>query len=111
LLDPGDPATWIGAWVAEAGGIIGGVGLAKGDYVDDLWLKREFRGQKIGGALLATLETQIAQQGFAAARLRVVGENVRAIRFYSKHGWQASARYPHELWAFEMVDMIKYFDR
>jgi GNAT superfamily N-acetyltransferase len=106
---PADTAAWTKGWVAEIDGRIMGVGLAMSDWVTDVWLKPQFRGLGAGAALLNLLETQIAQDGHTTARLRVVGENEAAIRFYSSHGWHVSTRYPHERWGFEMVNMVKHF--
>jgi GNAT superfamily N-acetyltransferase len=104
---PDDAATWMGSWVAEAGSAIAGVGLATDDCIDDLWLRTPYRRRGIGAALLASLERQIAENGHSTARLRVVGQNEGALRFYQSHGWQIIGRYPHERWRFEMVDMVK----
>ena len=84
-----------------------GVGLADGDYVDDLWLRPQFRGLQIGGALLTKLESQIANDGYSSARLRVVADNEGARRFYARRGWRETRVYPHERWGFDMVDMCK----
>jgi GNAT superfamily N-acetyltransferase len=107
---PVDTTAWTSGWVVEINGRIVGVGLAIGDWVTDVWLNPQFRGLGAGASLLDLLETQIAQDGHTTARLRVVGENEAALRFYSNHGWQASMRYPHEKWGFEMVNMVKHFD-
>ncbi len=58
-----DPRSWKSSWVAVDGSIIAGVGLADGDCIDDLWLRPEYRGRKIGSELLSILESQIAKGG------------------------------------------------
>ena len=98
-----DAAAWMGSWIAEAGNVIVGVGLATHDYIDDLWLRTRYRRRGIGAKLLASLERQITESGHAAAHLRVVGENTGALRFYQKHGWRIVRRFPHEHWRFKMV--------
>lgn len=106
---PTDPDPWSGSWVADADGSIVGVGLAEGDYIDDLWLRPWYRRQNIGSALLSALESQIAKEGYARARLRLVAENEEARRFYTRRGWQETDFHPHEKWGFLMVEMHKDF--
>jgi GNAT superfamily N-acetyltransferase len=98
---------WHGSLLAEVQGKIVGVGLAKQDCVYDLWLAAEYRNHGLGAALLAKLETQIAQAGFNIAQLRVVAENSAARRFYARNGWTQGNTYPHEKWGFAMVDFSK----
>ena len=43
-----DPSPWTNSWVASDGNNIVGVALADGHYIDDLWLRPEYRGRKIG---------------------------------------------------------------
>jgi GNAT superfamily N-acetyltransferase len=104
---PNDFGVWGACWSALIDDMVIGIGLACGDYIDDLWIKRAYRGQGIGTALLGALERQIAGQGHTTARLRVVAENEGARRFYMRHGWQELKLYPHEVWGFPMLDMSK----
>jgi GNAT superfamily N-acetyltransferase len=104
---PLSDAPWAKSWIAEIDGTLIGVGLAIRDWITDVWIKTQFRGLGVGGTLLSVLETQIAKEGHSKARLRVVGENEAALRFYSNHGWKIEMRYPHERWDFEMVNMGK----
>lgn len=104
---PTDPGPWAGSWVAVAGDSVVGVGLADGDCIDDLWLRPPYRRRKIGSALLSILETQIGNGGHMHARLRIVAGNEGARKFYARQGWQETKVYPHERWAFMMVDMQK----
>jgi ribosomal protein S18 acetylase RimI-like enzyme len=100
-------APWAKSWVAEIDGKLVGVGLAVGDWITDVWLKSQVRGLGIGTTLLSLLETQVANEGHTRVYLRVVGENELAIRFYLTHGWKEAARYPHERWGLEMLNMVK----
>lgn len=102
-----DPRSWKSSWVAVDGSIIAGVGLADGDCIDDLWLRPEYRGRKIGSELLSILESQIAKGGHVQARLHVIAENETARSFYRRHGWQELKSYPHEKWEFLMMDLRK----
>ena len=39
-----DTSPWFENWIAVCDGNIAGVGLASGDYVDDLWVRAQYRG-------------------------------------------------------------------
>lgn len=98
---------WPGSWVAESGGAIVGVMLTGGDWVEDLWIDASHRQLGIGAQLLRIAESEIADRGYQVGHLRVVSENIRALRFYARHGWVEDSRYPHEINGFDMVEMKK----
>ncbi len=98
---------WLQSWVATRDSTVVGVGLAEGDYVEDLWVDAQFRSKRIGSALLSKLEGQIASKGHRYGRLRVVAENHGAKKFYAKQGWRKTKTYPHEREGFLMVDFQK----
>lgn len=98
---------WPGSWVAESGGAIVGVMLTGGDWVEDLWIDASHRQHGIGAQLLRIAESEIADRGYQVGHLRVVSENIRALRFYARHGWDEDSRYPHEINGFNMVEMKK----
>jgi GNAT superfamily N-acetyltransferase len=104
---PRPEGKWGHALVAEQAGRIVGVVVADDDWIEDLWVVREYRRYGVGGRLLAAGERQIAWQGHAVAHLRVVADNQRARRFYAARGWTEIAAYPHERWGFAMLDLIK----
>ena len=104
-----DPDFWIRGWVADRDGKVVGVGLAEGDYVEDLWVAADSRGQQIGTALLSKLEDEIISNGHRYGRLRLVAENEGARMFYAKQGWRETRSYPHEHDGFLMVDFQKNF--
>src|SRR5262245_22720791 len=79
---------WTQGWVAEGAQGLLGVGLTGADKIDDLWILAAYRGSGIGSALLSVLEKEIAGRGHAVGKLRVVAENMRARRFYARHGWR-----------------------
>src|SRR5262249_6100189 len=91
---------WRNALIAGADGVIVGVGLSGGDWIDDLWVQSSHRNAGIGFALLTGLEAEIAARAHREAKLRVFAENVDARRFYRRHGWRESITYPHERWGF-----------
>jgi hypothetical protein len=93
LLVFGAATDWDGSWVAEVQDRLVGVGRCDESSIDDLWV--------------AKLETEIALNKQGPAKLRVVSENLDALRFYETNGWRELKRYPHERWGFEMTDMIK----
>ena len=107
LMVSNDFNSWRRSWVVADNNVVVGVGLSNGDCIDDLWLRSQYRGRKIGSDLLSILESQIKKSGHLQARLRVVAENEAARRFYRRHGWQELKTYPHEKWGFLMVDLQK----
>ena len=98
---------WQHAHVAVRDEAIVGVALALGDWIDDLWIAADARGQGIGARLLHLTEREIARDGFIQARLRLVSQNLAALAFYRKQGWLARRSYPHERYGFSMTEMSK----
>jgi GNAT superfamily N-acetyltransferase len=98
---------WPASWIAEDAGAIVGVMLTGEDWLEDLWMHASHRAYGIGARLLGIAESEIADRDYEIARLRLVSENVHAIRFYARHGWNEDRRYPHEINGFEMVEMTK----
>jgi GNAT superfamily N-acetyltransferase len=72
-----------------------------------LWIEPVHRGQGIGSALLQRAESEIAERGFGAARLRVVASNAAAISFCQQFGWQVERELPHETLPVVMLEMRK----
>jgi GNAT superfamily N-acetyltransferase len=99
-LPPPPEDDWSRGWVAKSPHGLIGVGLTGNDTIDDLWVLAAHRGSGVGSVLLSALETEIAERGYALAKLRVVAENARARKFYAKHGWREVKTYPHERWNF-----------
>ena len=58
------------------------------NYISDLWVCPSFEGYGIGTALLLTLETSIAKQGYDAAEIEVLTSNVRAMALYRHLGYR-----------------------
>jgi GNAT superfamily N-acetyltransferase len=110
-LIPGDAPPTAGRWscglVAEVADRIVGVVVSDDDWVEDLWVAREYRNRGIGAMLLTAAERQIAERDYAEAQLRVAAENLDARRFCATHGWAETVSYPHEKWGFAMVEMVK----
>jgi len=98
---------WPWSCVAEDTGAIVGVMLTGEDWVEDLWIHASHQARGIGDRLLGIAESEIAGRGYKIGRLRVVSENVRALRFYARYGWTEDSRYPHGINGFEMVEMTK----
>jgi GNAT superfamily N-acetyltransferase len=104
---PRPEGNWAQGLLAKQGDLIIGVMVADDDWIEDLWVASDFRGQGLGSRLLAAGERQIAEGGHELGYLRVIAENQDARRFYARHGWSEAAIYPHERWGFGMIDMIK----
>jgi GNAT superfamily N-acetyltransferase len=110
-LFQGDPprpeGNWADSLLADLDGRIIGVVVADDDWIADLWVAEDCRGQGVGSRLLAAGERQIAGRGRERGYLRVVAENSGARRFYARHGWSEAESYPHEKWGFAMIDLAK----
>ena len=107
----GDPPRPEGKWaqslLALQGDRLVGVVIADEDWIEDLWVLADCRGQGLGRRLLGAGEARIAAAGHELAHLRVIAENQDARRFYARCGWSEVETYPHETWGFPMIDMIK----
>lgn len=106
-LVPAQLEPWADSWVAIVDDEPVGVGLSQEDQVCDLWLLPGARGYRIGSRLLALLEGEISQRGFARARLRVVAENQMARDFYRTQGWCEADQFSHEKLGFPMLNLYK----
>jgi ribosomal protein S18 acetylase RimI-like enzyme len=100
-------ANWLGAWLAISGEEIVGVTMTQGEWVSDLWVRRDSRRIGIGGELLAHAEREIQGRGHGTFRLRVVQSNTRAVEFYQSHGWGVQREFPHEKFGHPMFEMTK----
>jgi GNAT superfamily N-acetyltransferase len=104
---PRPDGNWAESLLAELDGRIIGVMVADDDWIEDLWVAEDCRGQGVGSRLLAAGERQIAGRGHEQGYLRVVAENLGARRFYARHGWSETESYPHEKWGFAMIGLTK----
>jgi ribosomal protein S18 acetylase RimI-like enzyme len=102
-----DEEDWSRAFVAIADARIAGVVLTHDEWISDLWVPRESRGQGVGQKLLAKGESEISRRGFGTLRLRVVSSNTAAISFYLRNGWQVNREIPHEKLPVTMIEMTK----
>ena len=107
---PRPHGNWAESLLADLDGRIIGIVIAADDWIEDLWVAEDCRGQGVGGRLLAAGERRIAGRGHERGYLRVVVENQGARRFYARHGWSETECYPHEKRGFAMVDMVKRID-
>jgi ribosomal protein S18 acetylase RimI-like enzyme len=98
---------WPLTWVAVSDEKIVGVILSKDEWVDDLWISREYRRQGVGSRLLAQGEAEIAARGYRRCRLRVVQSNTVAVQFYLSQGWQIAREFAHEKYNHAMLEMAK----
>jgi ribosomal protein S18 acetylase RimI-like enzyme len=98
---------WSGAWIASSGAEIVGVLLTKYEWIDDLWVRQDHRGQGLGTKLLQYGEAEVAGRHYEVSRLRVVRANRNAIAFYIKHGWTIEREFRHETLPIEMLELTK----
>jgi ribosomal protein S18 acetylase RimI-like enzyme len=100
---------WPLAWVATSDAKILGVIITHQEWIDDLWVLRDYRRQGVGSRLLAQGESEIVARGYQTCRLRVVKSNLAAVHFYSRQGWQIAREFAHEKYAHPMLEMAKSF--
>jgi ribosomal protein S18 acetylase RimI-like enzyme len=98
---------WPLAWVAVCGEQIVGVIITNQEWVTDLWVLREYRGQGVGSRLLVQGEAEIAARGQQTCRLRVVRSNAVAVQFYLGRGWQIAREFAHEKYHHAMLEMAE----
>jgi ribosomal protein S18 acetylase RimI-like enzyme len=99
---------WSRAWVAFEDEILVGAVLTEAEWIEDLWVSKEYRGRGIGRQLLSRGEAEIAARGYQTLRLRVVKANSRATGFYERLGWKIEKEFPHEtLCAVPMLELSK----
>lgn len=98
---------WSLAWVAIVHERIVGMVLTSGEWIGDLWVLRENRGQGIGKRLLAQAEAEIAERGGGTFRLRVIKSNTNAVSFYLRRGWRVEREFPNERLPVTMLEMTK----
>jgi ribosomal protein S18 acetylase RimI-like enzyme len=100
---------WPLAWVAASDARILRVIITHQEWVDDLWVLREYRRRGVGTRLLAQGESEIAARGCQTCRLRVVKSNLVAVQFYSGQGWRIASEFAHEKYRHPMLEMAKPF--
>jgi ribosomal protein S18 acetylase RimI-like enzyme len=98
---------WPLAWVAVSDEKVVGVTITNQEWVSDLWVLREYRGQGVGSRLLVQAEAEIAARGHRTCRLRVVRSNAIAVQFYLSQGWQVAREFAHEKYHHAMLEMAK----
>ena len=58
----------------------------RGLFLEDLFVRRAFRGKKIGDALLVEVASIAREEGCFGIMLNVLGWNRPAVEFFQKHG-------------------------
>ena len=94
---------WVAVWDAKIIGVV----RTSGEWLDDLWVLRESRGNGVGQRLLAQAEAEVIARGFETLHLRVVQSNEAAIEFYRRHGWRIARSFLHERFPITMLEMLK----
>lgn len=85
--------------VAEIDGVVVGFTMVHDDEVEQVFVDPDHHGSGVAAPLLASVERQVAAQGYDVAWLAVVEGNARARRFYEKHGWSDAGYLPYEVTA------------
>ena len=63
-------------------------------YLSILSVRADFRGQGIGGLLLAEVCRRAEEQGFSSIYLHAEIDNAAARRLYERHGFETTAEHP-----------------
>ena len=84
--------------VAERGGEIAGFVDWDGDFVNALHVLTRHARTGVGARLMDLAEAEIANAGFAAARLETDTFNLRSQAFYRARGYVEARRYPDLEW-------------
>jgi GNAT superfamily N-acetyltransferase len=89
-----------GFWLAQAGeDFVGCIALRplktreRAGEIKRLYVRPEFRGNRVAAALLAALETYASEYGYRRLYLDSKDDLEAAVRFYEKHGYQPCERY------------------
>jgi GNAT superfamily N-acetyltransferase len=84
------------ALVAEhcGGGAVGFAVIGGGAEIQHIYVSHEQHGSGLAADLLAHAEQRMLERGSELAHLVVAVSNLRARRFYEKHGWIATDRQP-----------------
>ena len=78
--------------VAGPAGAPLGLCVVKDDLLAQIYVSRQAMGSGLARALLIDGEARIRAQRYRRARLHCVVQNHRAIRFYTRMGWQEAGR-------------------
>ncbi len=90
--------------IAESGGIITGfISLARGEYIDFLYIHKDYQRRGIARALLADIEELAVQSG---ARTLGTDASITARPFFERHGFRA-LRENNKI--FNGVEFINYY--
>lgn len=65
--------------------------LGRDSFVDEFYLREEYRGRGWGRAAMAFIENQAREAGVRALHLEVVPENVAALEIYRRSGFREHA--------------------
>lgn len=76
------------------GSVLGGFDGRRG-LVYHLAVAPEYRQQGIASALMDELEQRLKQKGCIRSYLMVTFENIDAVRFYEKRGWELMSLYTY----------------
>lgn len=84
-------------YIASADQLLGFVSVCDAELVK-LYVKADIRGTGVAAALLAYGENRIAEDGGSVAELFCTAGNIRAQKFYARHGWKKVRTFEDGLW-------------
>jgi ribosomal protein S18 acetylase RimI-like enzyme len=83
------------ATVVDVDGEVAGFVIREADEIEQVYVHAAHRGSGVADALMADAEARIRAAGHERAWLAVVGGNLRARRFYERHGWTDEGPFEH----------------
>jgi ribosomal protein S18 acetylase RimI-like enzyme len=93
-------------WVAERDGEVVGLVYWEDDFVHALHVLARHARSGVGALLMDHAEAQIAEAGFAAARLETDTFNTRSQAFYATRGYREADRYPDTEWNSDLTTLL-----
>ena len=87
-----------GGGIAQNSSIVGflvGERVAKTGHIITIDVRAEARRLKVGSALLELAESELRQSKCSTIRLETAVDNISALSFYKRHGYQVIKTIPH----------------
>jgi ribosomal protein S18 acetylase RimI-like enzyme len=78
-------------------------------WLDELWVGKQFQGSGIGTALVRHAETMMRAACFSCGYLSVLKANVRAVALYERLGWTPASAFQDRRSGVWNLKMLKQF--
>jgi GNAT superfamily N-acetyltransferase len=95
--------------VAEIDGAIAGFAYIDLDWLDELWVRKQFQCRGVGTALVNHAEAKMRKAGFTCGYLSVLRANIRAVALYNRLGWRTEKAFQDRRSGVWNLKMVKHF--